>query len=311
MTVLTDRTHEWADDQANRPTYRGRHRADGPALTPFTALSQTAAENAARTGAIAVVTSGMLASVFAQTAHTAPAETHTQATLANATPVSNTVSNTVDSKTRAGFAENLVTKVKVTQNAEFWAERGRVAVTPYAETEEGIAEAKAKAEAEARAKAEAEAKARAEAEAAAAAEAAAQAAAEAEAAAEVEATAAVEEVSAEASDLGQQAVNLALEYVGVPYVWGGASPSGFDCSGLIQYVYGQLGLDLPHSSSALSTSGYQVSAADAQPGDIVWTPGHVSLYAGNGMVVEASQEGVPVRYTEMWQSNPVYVRVTG
>jgi cell wall-associated NlpC family hydrolase len=307
VTVLTDRTHDWADDdQANRPSYRGRHRAEGPALTPFTALTQTAAENAARTGAIAVVTSGMLASVFSQTAHTAPAETHTQATLANATPVS----NTVDSTTRAGFAENLVTKVKVTQNADFWAERGRVSVTPYAETEAGIAEAKAKAEAEARAKAEAEARARAEAEAAAAAEAAAQAAAEAEAVAEAEAAAALE-VSAEASDLGQQAVNLALEYVGVPYVWGGASPSGFDCSGLIQYVYAQFGIDLPHSSSAMSTVGYQVSAADAQPGDIVWTSGHVSLYAGNGMVVEAQQEGVPVQYTEMWQDNPVYIRVTG
>src|SRR5690606_29760337 len=146
-----------------------------------------------------------------------------------------------------------------------WAERGRVSVTPYAETEAGIAEAKAKAEAEARAKAEAEAKARAEAEAAAAAEAAAEAAA----AAEAEAAAVVND--ADAAGLGQQAVNLALEYVGVPYVWGGASPDvGFDCSGLIQYVYGQLGISLPHSSSAMSTIGTQVSAADAQPGDIVW-----------------------------------------
>jgi cell wall-associated NlpC family hydrolase len=305
VTVLTDRTNNWADDQANRPSTRGRHRAEGPALTPFTALSQTAAENAARTGAIAVVTSGMLASVFTQTAHTAPAETQTQATLANATPVSNTIDNTA---TRAGLAENLVTKVKVTQDADFWAESGRVSVTPYAETEAGIAEAEAKAEAEARAKAEAEAQAQAEAEAAAAAEAAAEAEAEAAAAAEAEAAAAVET----SADLGQQAVNLALEYVGVPYTWGGSSPSeGFDCSGLIVYVYAQLGIDLPHSSSELATVGYQVSAADAQPGDIVWTSGHVSLYAGDGMVVEAQQEGVPVQYTEMWQTNPVFIRVTG
>lgn len=309
MTVLTDRTQDWADDQADRPSYRARHRADGPALTPFTALTQTAAESAARTGAIAVVTSGMLASVFAQTAHTAPAETHTQATLANATPVSNTVSatvsntvsNTVDSATRAGYAENLVTRVKVTQKADFWAESGRVSVTPYEETEEGKAEARRKAEEEARRKAEEEARRKAEAEAKAAAEAAAAAEAEAAAAAAAESSA----------DLGQQAVNLALEFVGVPYVWGGASPSGFDCSGLVSYVYGRLGVSLPHSSSAMSSVGYQVSAADARPGDIVWTPGHVSLYAGDGMVVEAQQQGVPVHYTEMWQTNAVFIRVTG
>ena len=275
MTVLTDRTQDWADDQVNRPSNRARHRAEGPALTPFTALTQTAAENAARTGAIAVVTSGMLASVFTQTAHTAPAESHTQTTLAN---------KTFDTKTRAGLAENLVTKVEVAQDADFWAEQGRVSVTPYAETKAGIAEAKAKAEAEARAKAEAEAKAKAE--------------AEAKAAAEAEAAAAAEAAESSAG-LGQQAVNLALEYVGVPYVWGGASPSGFDCSGLIQYVYAQLGVSLPHSSASMSTVGYQVSAAEAQPGDIVWTSGHVSLYAGDGMVVEAQQEGVPVHYTEM------------
>lgn len=291
MTVLTDRTQDWADDQVNRPSNRARHRAEGPALTPFTALTQTAAENAARTGAIAVVTSGMLASVFTQTAHTAPAESHAQTTLAN---------KTFDSTTRAGLAENLVTKVEVAQDADFWAEQGRVSVTPYAETKAGIAEAKAKKEAEARAKAEAEAKAKAEAEAKAAAEAAA-----------AEAEAAVAKAAASSSGLGQQAVNLALEYVGVPYVWGGASPSGFDCSGLIQYVYAQLGISLPHSSASMSTVGYQVSAAEAQPGDIVWTSGHVSLYAGNGMVVEAQQAGVPVHYTEMWQNNPVYIRVTG
>ena len=290
MTVITDRTHRWTDDQANRPTHRGRHRAEGPPVTPFSVLTQTAAENAARTGAIAVVTSSMLASVFAQTAHTAPAESQTETTL---------TTRTVD-KPHTGVAEKLVTKVKVASDAQLRTERGQVSVTPYAETKAGIAEAKAKAEAEARAKAEAEAEAAAE----------AKAAAEAEAAVEAEAEAAVT-VSAGSAGIGQQAVNLALEYVGVPYVWGGASPSGFDCSGLIQYVYSKLGISLPHSSSAMSTIGYQVSAAAARPGDIVWTPGHVSLYAGGGMVVEAQQQGTPVQYGQMWQNSAVYIRVTG
>ena len=118
-------------------------------------------------------------------------------------------------------------------------------------------------------------------------------------------------VSVDAPDpvpVGQQAVNIALNYLGITYVLGGASPStGFDCSGLIQYVYAQLGVGLPHQSGAQLGSGYQVTYPE--PGDIVWTPGHVALYAGDGMVIEAWAAGMPVRYTEMWQNNPTFIRV--
>ncbi|GGM11175.1 hypothetical protein GCM10010102_03750 [Promicromonospora citrea] len=118
-------------------------------------------------------------------------------------------------------------------------------------------------------------------------------------------------VSVDAPDpvpVGQQAVNIALNYLGITYVLGGASPSaGFDCSGLVQYVYAQLGYSLPHSSGALLGSGYQVTYPE--PGDIVWTPGHVAIYAGDGMIIEAWAAGMPVRYTEMWQNNPTFVRV--
>lgn len=119
-------------------------------------------------------------------------------------------------------------------------------------------------------------------------------------------------VSVDAPDpipVGQQAVSVALNYLGITYVLGGASPAeGMDCSGLIQYTYAQLGISLPHSSGALLSSGYQVTYPE--PGDIVWTPGHVALYAGGGMIVEAWAAGMPVRYTEMWQNSPTFIRVT-
>lgn len=109
--------------------------------------------------------------------------------------------------------------------------------------------------------------------------------------------------------VGNQAVAIALQYVGLPYVWGGTSPSvGFDCSGLINYSYRQLGVSLPRTSSALRYAGTVVS--DPLPGDIVWRSGHVALYAGNGMIVEASQPGVPVRYVELNWSSATFVRVT-
>lgn len=107
--------------------------------------------------------------------------------------------------------------------------------------------------------------------------------------------------------IGAQAVAIAMQYVGIAYTYGGESPgSGFDCSGLIKYVYAQLGVDLPHSSSSMVAAGYQV--ASPIPGDIVWTQGHVSLYAGDGMVVEAANYGSPVRHTAQWQDYAVYIR---
>ncbi|RPF23348.1 C40 family peptidase [Myceligenerans xiligouense] len=117
--------------------------------------------------------------------------------------------------------------------------------------------------------------------------------------------------AAPASDgsIGARAVAIAMQFVGTPYVWGGESPGGFDCSGLVKYAFAQVGVSLPHSSTALRGSGTVVSAAAARPGDLVWTPGHIAIYAGNGMVVEAVSQGTPLSYRAMWQSNPTYVRV--
>lgn len=106
---------------------------------------------------------------------------------------------------------------------------------------------------------------------------------------------------------GMRIVTVARMQVGDAYVWGAAGPSAFDCSGLVVYAYRHTtGQSLPHSSARLRYAGRRVYTP--RLGDIVWTPGHVSIYAGGGMVVEAANARTDVRYTRMWQRNPVYVR---
>lgn len=108
---------------------------------------------------------------------------------------------------------------------------------------------------------------------------------------------------------GSAIVDIARRYTGVPYVHGGASPSGFDCSGFTMYVFAQLGITLPRTSSAQRYAGTVVSAADAQPGDLVWAPGHVGIYTGNGMHIAARSPGTALYESEIYMSNPVFIRV--
>ena len=104
------------------------------------------------------------------------------------------------------------------------------------------------------------------------------------------------------SSVGTRALALAKGKLGAPYVWGAAGPSAFDCSGLIVWAYKQLGVSLPHSSATLSTMGTPVSKAALQPGDLVffYSPvSHVGIYAGNGMVLNATQSGEPVQLSKL------------
>ncbi|UNX55214.1 NlpC/P60 family protein [Georgenia sp. TF02-10] len=106
-------------------------------------------------------------------------------------------------------------------------------------------------------------------------------------------------------------VNIARQYIGTPYVLGGSSPGGFDCSGFTQYVFAQVGISLPRTSSAQRGAGVVVSAAEARPGDLIWAPGHVGIYTGNGQHIAARNPSTPLYESPIYMSNPTFIRVTG
>ncbi|BBZ70060.1 peptidoglycan hydrolase RipC [Mycobacterium paraseoulense] len=104
-------------------------------------------------------------------------------------------------------------------------------------------------------------------------------------------------------------VQAALTQVGSPYVWGGAAPGGFDCSGLVMWAFQQAGISLPHSSQAQAVGGQPVSLSDLQPGDVITfynDASHSGLYVGDGMVIHSSTYGQPVRVVPMNAAGPVH-----
>ncbi len=105
---------------------------------------------------------------------------------------------------------------------------------------------------------------------------------------------------------GQAIMDCVTQYLGVPYVWGGASPSGFDCSGLVYYVLNSVGISVPRSLAQQQTMGVYVPKSELQPGDIVYfqntyTSGisHVGIYAGNGKFIHAPHTGAVVSYADL------------
>ncbi|MEU4365428.1 C40 family peptidase [Promicromonospora sp. NPDC023987] len=273
------------------PTVRGRHRA---ARRPVLAAAARAATEqatafAGRTAVVAAAGSGVLLSLVAAPAQAAPAAASVNTSLAG-TPVNGAL-NSVDLNALTAQAREAIAAapvVTVAPDAQLKVETAAVSVTSAEENDEYQAQLASEAEAEAEAEA--------------AAEAAAAAEAEAEAAAEVA-------VDIPASAKGSAIVSIGMRYLGVPYLWGGSTPAGMDCSGFTSYVFAQVGINLPRTSSEQRYAGTEVPWSQAQPGDLLWSPGHIAIYAGDGMQIEAPVPGKTVRYTQVWQSNPVVLRV--
>jgi peptidoglycan DL-endopeptidase CwlO len=114
-------------------------------------------------------------------------------------------------------------------------------------------------------------------------------------------------VASAAPDPGSEVADLAQQYVGSPYRWGGTSPAGFDCTGFVMWVYGQFGVALPHNESGQLSSGERVDPDELQPGDVLvfantYRRGlsHVGIYLGDGRFVHAIDEAHGVQISALW-----------
>jgi peptidoglycan DL-endopeptidase CwlO len=118
-----------------------------------------------------------------------------------------------------------------------------------------------------------------------------------------------------ANTIGAQTLRYALSRRGDPYVWGAAGPGAFDCSGLVVWAYAQVGISLPHYTGDQWNMGVHVSRADLQPGDLVFfyaDIGHVGIYIGNGLMVDAPDFGEVVQVQPvMWDVYVGAVRIAG
>jgi cell wall-associated NlpC family hydrolase len=109
--------------------------------------------------------------------------------------------------------------------------------------------------------------------------------------------------------VGERVVGIARRYLGAPYAYGGAGPGGFDCSGFVMYVYGKVGIELPHHAASQYGLGRAVPYAQLEAGDLVFFSGlgHVGIYVGGGRFVDAPQTGDVVRVRPLAERRDSFV----
>jgi len=110
---------------------------------------------------------------------------------------------------------------------------------------------------------------------------------------------------------GNQVLEIAFSAIGTPYKWGGNTLNGFDCSGFTTWVFSQVGINLPRSSGQQRHAGTVISRSEAQPGDLIWWPGHVAIMvdpAANTMI-DASRPGTTVQVRNIWREPGAIIRL--
>ncbi|GAB3686154.1 C40 family peptidase [Angustibacter aerolatus] len=108
---------------------------------------------------------------------------------------------------------------------------------------------------------------------------------------------------------GAAVMQIAARYAGIAYRYGGTTPAGFDCSGYTGYVMRQVGISLPRTSSAQRAATRRISRSEAVPGDLVFMPGHVGIYAGNGMMWDSPHTGASISKRAIYSSSATFGRV--
>lgn len=258
--------------------YRARHREQRSALAPLASMATSATSNVALAGrrsAVVALSSGLVVGI----AGVAPASADELPTSAG--KIDTAAFTATDSNSRSPLTANAV--LTISANAEWAKESGKIKVTPAPKPvvrELPVAASRTSERAPLTSNGGGST-----------------------------ATAAKPQAAVPSSVNGNAVLEIASRYIGVPYVYGGSTPSGFDCSGFTSYVYAQLGVSLPRSSSAQRYAGTVVSRSEAKPGDLIWTPGHIAIYAGGNQQIDAPRPGKTIQFRNIWQSNPTFIRV--
>lgn len=272
---------------ANSPK-TARYRAPGPARTPLTDLADAVATNAAPIGrgaVVAALTTGLVSTVAipaqAASSRTELASVDVSALTTNALSVLESAPVVVPANSVIDFAS--VDIVAVAPPPPPVVRRAPTATTSRTQARTPVATAQSSSSG------------------------AAAAAPKAEAAPKAKSAPA----PAQAAEPGT-ILEIASRYVGTPYVHGGKTPGGFDCSGFVSYVYAQVGIKIPSSTAALRKFGTRVSAAEAKPGDLVMYSNinHVGIYAGNGMMYDAARPGKVLQYRKIFAGSTYFLRVS-